>query len=84
MFGLFCEFSPLVRQAFVLLLYRRMAISQPLTFIRSRAVFVEAGAILFETQLIRVVIHGLTLRFTPVSSSIAGSCMLLCDPPHTK
>jgi len=49
MFSLFRKFSPLVRQAFVLLLNRRIAIREPLTLIGSRAVFVETSAVLFET-----------------------------------
>ena len=46
-FSLLRKFSPLKRQAFVLLLNRRIAIRKPLTFIGPRAVFVETSAVLF-------------------------------------
>ena len=39
-----------MRQALVLLLYSRIAVGKPLTFVRASAAFIESGAVIYETQ----------------------------------
>jgi hypothetical protein len=73
LFALRGELPPLLRQAFVLLLYCGVAIGEPLTFIGSRAVIVEAGAVLLVTKTIRIIAHDLILGFAPDSLPDAAS-----------
>jgi hypothetical protein len=61
------KLSPLTGQTFVLLLNRRIAIAEPLTFVGVSAVLAKTGHIIHETQFTsrqrKIVLHGSILGF---------------------
>jgi hypothetical protein len=63
--ALSCEFSPLLRQAFILLFNGRVAIGEPLALVGPGAAFVKLRHLRFETRVTnwqgQTIVHGLIL-----------------------